>query len=75
MGIEKTTEYNPILEAFENYKQSETYRLRRIYIKELEYQKYKLFKNEDDNIEDNKVIQKKPAKEVFCLPMPSSNEI
>lgn len=75
MGIEKTTEYNPILEAFENYKQSETYRLRRIYIKELEYQKYKLFKNEYDNIEDNKVIQKKPAKEVFCLPMPSSNEI
>lgn len=39
MGIEKTTEYNPILEAFENYKQSETYRLRRIHIKELEYQR------------------------------------
>lgn len=73
MGIEKTTEYNPILEAFENYKQSETYRLRRIHIKELEYQRYMLFKN--DYIKEDTAISGKPVKEVFCLPMPSSNEI
>lgn len=42
-------------------------------IKELEYQRYMLFKN--DYIKDDTVISRNPAKEVFCLPMPSSNEI